>query len=933
MNCLIKILSVGLLCLGCTQTFAQSQGKVYVPDTTFKVFANSAEKKFGFSGGFNNPQFATADLNNDGKKDLVVYEKGSLQIKTFINYGSAGSPDYRYRPQYESNFPEKNGFRDVLGYMKLEDFNCDNVPDLFHRGFAGIAVYRGYYSNNELHFTYYKDLFYSPLTGNSQDFESGTFPPPGWRKTVGSTAWSRQTSGTNPSCIPKSGMAMARFNSANLAAGTTSLLISQRFRVSFNLGQEARVSFWIYRDNNFGSNGDSLSVYVSHDTTLATATYINRVARSTTINQPDTKAAAGWYQYTFPIPASITGDSLYLIFKGTSQGGNNIFLDNVYWITSPLNGDINAYVEPNGDIPGMADVDNDGDLDFLAYNIGGGLIGFYKNYRVEDGLPCDSIRVNLKDGCWGRTYQGFTMEQTLGVMCPTSQPPIPPAKVTHTGNTLCLLDYDGDDDYDYLNGGVSYSYIQFLHNGRVENNYPIDTMTAQDSTWQSSGHVFHMNQFPSAFWLDIDQDGKKDVILSPNAEGTSENYKCIAWYRNTGSSSSPVYTYQGDSLFVDQTIDQGAGSYPMIYDYNKDGKPDIFIGGDGFYQSSGSLRAKIAYYENTSTGTARSFTLQNNDFLGLDALNIRGAYPAVGDLDNDGKDDLVIGHTDGTLSFYKNIAANNAVQPQWQLTISVMKDVNSHNIDSAQNAAPFIYDINKDGKKDLILGGQPGWLYYYKNTGTPNQLSLQHQTSRLGQVKANPYNTFSAYSAPFIGKIDNSGNDYLMVGSYSGTISRYGGFQNGNVTTPYQRYDTAYSLINNNLGLWSSYRSVPAIADLDADGKYEMILGNSLGGVTIFRQALIVNSLPGVAAGDQGVEMYPNPAQNVVYVNWTADFATSGMINVDVFSVTGKKLLSRQAPATEHACELSLSQLASGTYICVVASGANKKTSKLIIMR
>lgn len=948
MNISKKLVLLLLVVLTTIKGFAQFQGLVYKQDTTTKAYAYNVEKKIAFSGGFNNPQFALGDLNNDGVQDLVIFEKGCSDIKTYINYGTSGNPDYRYRPHYAENFPKDiYGINSVTGYLKLIDYNCDGVPDLFHRGYAGISVYRGYYSNNELHFTYYKDLFYSPLTANSEDFEFTQFPPSQW--SINGTGWSRQTSGSSPAATPHSGSAMARFNSANMSAGSTSLLISKRFRISYNLGQAAKVSLWMYRDNNFSTVGDSLSIYINHNVSLTNATYINRIARSISINQPDTKPTSGWYQYTFPIPTSVIGDSLYLIFKGISGGGYNIFIDSVSWITSPLNGDINAYVEPNGDVPGIADVDGDGDLDFFAYYIGGGYINFYKNYRAEEGLPCDSIRINFKDGCWGKVYQGFTQTQTLGINCPLAQPLIPPpiinpnnpnsnfikplAKGTHTGNTLCLLDMDGDGDYDYLDGGVSYNSIQYLKNGRLEYNYPIDTMIVQDTAWQSSGHVYDTPQFPSAFWLDINQDGKNDILISPNAESASENYHCISYYKNDGTLSSPHYTYQSDSFLVDQTIDLGTGSYPMFYDYNKDGKPDLFIGADGYFQTNGSLKAQVAYYENTSTANNPSFTLVDNDFLGIKSLNIKGAYPAVGDLDNDGVDDMVVGHSDGTISFYHNAAISNNVTPQWVLTNMILNDVNNNPIDSAQNAAPFIYDIDKDGKKDLIIGTMSGKLYYYRNTGSTNQLKLSYVTNYLGHVKVDSVNLFSAFSTPFIGRIDNTPDDYLLVGSNSGTIYRYTGFQNGNISAPFQRMDSAYSNINFSLGAYSGYRSVPAVADIDGDGKFEMVIGGISGGIKIYKQDLIINSIDGTNSIENQISVYPNPAKNTVFVNWNKSFVENNSVDISIYSIVGKKVLTVHESGFPYYKELSVRNIPAGTYLGTISSGHHRNNFKLVIIK
>lgn len=921
-----------LICSLFVENRAQAQGAVYRPDTTWKVFNEAnQEKTLGFSGGFNNPQIGTGDINNDGKADLIVFEKGSLQIKTFLNTGTSGAPAYRYRPEFERNFPQKNGITTISSYLKVEDFNCDNIPDLLTRGLGGFSVYYGYYVQNQIHFNYIKDLYYTPLRKTDETFDATTFPPVFWKvKNPAGPGWSRISSGTNPTATPKAGAAMVMFQASAMTSGSTALLISKQIRVSPNLKSEGKISFWVYRSGTSGS--DSLAVYINNDTTLTNATWLGGVARNRSLNRPDTKPSDGWYQYTFDIPFQVTGNKLYFIFKGTGYGGANLYLDEVSWISSEPTGDINAYVDPGGDIPGVADVDHDGDLDFFSLNISGGLVNFYKNYQAEEGLPCDSIHINLKDACWGKVYQGSTPTQQLGITCNLAQPPIFPAKVTHTGNTMCVFDYDGDGDMDYLNGGVSYSNIQLLINGKADFNYIRDSMISQDIAWKAGGYAYNTLQFPAAFYVDYDQDGKKDILIAPSAEVASENYSCISYYRNTGTASVPDFTFQSDTLLVDQTIDLGTGSYPMIFDYNRDGKPDLFVGADGYFQNDGSFKAGIAYYENIGTGGNRAFKLVTLDFLNILSQATMGTYPAVGDLDNDGLEDLVVGHSDGTLSFYKNMAASASVMPQWQLTTAILKDASSVTIDSAKFAAPFIYDIDKDGYKDLLIGGLNGKVFFYKNAGLSNAVTLLYQTNKLGDMQADPWNNFSANAVPYVGKTDSTGTEYFVLGSNSGRIQRYTGFQNGNVTSPYQKIDTAYHQINFSLGLYSGFRATPTFGDLDGDGRYEMILGNRLGGVTVFGQ---VSSLgvddPAYAPGN--VKVHPNPAVNEIFVTWTSDFSHQQDVSISLRTISGQTVSSYLFTSGDLGARLETSGLAPGVYLCDVISGRNRSVQKVVILK
>src|SRR5271156_7211219 len=112
---------------------ANAQSVFYQRDSSVKVNAYGQERVLAWCGGFNNPQFAMGDLNNDGLQDIVVFENGN-SLRTFINMGTAGNPDYTYQPQYELNFPP------IFDYIVLADYNCDGIPDLFQQGIYGFAV-------------------------------------------------------------------------------------------------------------------------------------------------------------------------------------------------------------------------------------------------------------------------------------------------------------------------------------------------------------------------------------------------------------------------------------------------------------------------------------------------------------------------------------------------------------------------------------------------------------------------------------------------------------------------------------------------------------------------------------------------------------------------------------------------------------------------
>ena len=765
MRNLSRLLLSGLVML--LPLLLMGQTRIYYTDTTVKVFANGSEQTLAWCGGFNNSQFSMGDLNHDGLQDLVVFEPW-LGVMTFINRGSAGSPNYRYAPEYALNFPP------IYDYLILADYNCDGIADLFQQGSSGFSVYTGYYNaQNQLCFTYYRDLYY-------------------------------------------------------------------------------------YNDLN-------------------------------------------------------------------------------------THGPANAFNNP-GDIPAIVDVDNDGDLDFIAYNITGGYMNLYRNMRVELGLPCDSIHIDLKDECWGKVYQGFYRTHYLGETCDNSSLMRPATRTTHSGNTPCLFDWDMDGDYDYLDGSVSFNQMTFLKNGRIPYNPSgADTMVYQDTLWQTGGTEINIPIWPAAFNIDIDQDGKKDLIISPNGGTGAINYHNVWFYKNYTTPGAPNWQFQSDSFLADQSIDLGTAAYPTLFDFNKDGKPDMFIGSDGYSQTSGVLRSRISYYQNTSTPGNTSFTLQTTDLLGMSSYNFEGAAPAMGDIDNDGKADMVIGHADGSLTYFKNMAASDSVQPVWQLAQLQLTDMNGDTINVGDHAAPFIYDIDKDGKKDLVIGEANGFIQYYRNvTSTPGTIQLQLVNTRLGGVKADPHRNINTYSTPYFGRIDTTGIDYLIMGSNSGNIYEFTGFQTGDTTATYTMVDSQFSFIDSTYnayahlttvfyGLYDNLRAAPVVGDIAGDGNFEMLVGGIRGGVQLYKWGN--HSYVGTPILNETgkVLVYPNPANDVLNITWKDVLQPDVQINI--INMTGQQLYTTSVAASLVHTAINISSLPVGMYVCVLQSGVNRYYSKFTVVR
>ncbi|MFM6983102.1 MAG: T9SS type A sorting domain-containing protein [Chitinophagaceae bacterium] len=168
-----------------------------------------------------------------------------------------------------------------------------------------------------------------------EGFENTTFLPSGWSAvSTSTTLWSRRTTGTFPTCMPQGGIGMVRFSSRQQVAGTNQTIATPAIDYSVRGTNNAYISFWIFRDNG-SVNGDSISLYINSSNSLTGAAHFGSVARYTKMSVPDTVAANGWAKYTFNVPSTYTGGTYYILIKGISQNGFNMYLDEFEWNSFP----------------------------------------------------------------------------------------------------------------------------------------------------------------------------------------------------------------------------------------------------------------------------------------------------------------------------------------------------------------------------------------------------------------------------------------------------------------------------------------------------------------------------------------------------------------------------------------------------------------------
>jgi Secretion system C-terminal sorting domain/FG-GAP-like repeat len=112
-------------------TLAKAQFS-YTIDQTIPVEANGTILAMPWAGGLNAAQINTMDLNGDNKQDLVIFERTTNQVLTYLNQNN----QYVHAPSYESLFPAY-----INQWLLLRDFNCDGKKDLFTSDPFGLVAF------------------------------------------------------------------------------------------------------------------------------------------------------------------------------------------------------------------------------------------------------------------------------------------------------------------------------------------------------------------------------------------------------------------------------------------------------------------------------------------------------------------------------------------------------------------------------------------------------------------------------------------------------------------------------------------------------------------------------------------------------------------------------------------------------------------------
>lgn len=611
-------------------------------------------------GGFNNPQFSEVDWNNDGIKDIFVFDREGSVPMAFINKGAVNQADYHFGAEYVRDFPP------VRSWAMMRDFDCDGVMDLFAYSKipAGITVYKGQYYNDSIKFNLIEDFLEFPtLNGflvniyvSSEDF-------PAIDDIDGDGDLDILTFGVNGGWV-----SYYENQSQDMGYGCDSLI--------FELVDDCWGRFYESGVTN------ALTLSPDPDSCVGRETYIGQPSA------PDGGIHVGSTLMTLDMDAD--GDKEIALgdisFSNIVMGYNGGTPDTA-WITSQ------DATFPSDNLPidivvfpatFYLDANNDGVKDLIA-----------SPNRVNSSINHDNVWLYENLGAdnmpnFNHLKNDFLASRMIDLGSGSS-----PAFFDHNSDGLLDLVVG---TYGYYQLGGNYDSSIFLYENIGTNELPEYKLINTNYTNLPENHGLHGIDVTFG---DLDGDGDDDMVFG-------EEFGKLYYYENVDNGDGIANFQNFDTLEGDDgdgigQIDVGQHATPFLVDIDRDGLLDLVIG-----EKNGNLN----YWQNLGSATTPLFTKTDDFFGSIDCREF--GYPEgfcdVAVKEIDGEYVLFTGSESGNIRRYIHIEDSLAAGAPFQQVDSLY----GHIVQGRRTRITGD-DINGDGECDFFIGNQRGGLALYSN--------------------------------------------------------------------------------------------------------------------------------------------------------------------------------------------------------------------------
>ena len=261
------------------------------------------------------------------------------------------------------------------------------------------------------------------------------------------------------------------------------------------------------------------------------------------------------------------------------------------------------------------------------------------------------------------------------------------------------LDFDGKTDFIatpnlYARSDLSTNFLHsfWFYKNTGSNQLPVFTYVKNNFLQEG---MIEMGDFSAPAFTDIDQDGDEDLFIGKYVNDSFRG--SISFYENTGTVSTPSFKFITDD-FLGISLLSLYNIKPQFLDVDKNGGIDLAFTATSIQGGSTNLYYALSTSSHASTFGGQSLQSPNVT-IGLNE-NI-----TMADIDEDGKVDMLIGKSTGALEYWRNTGNN--------FSLSNNKFLGLGESVTRQNITAVVGDVDNDGRDDIVIGDQMGQLSVY----------------------------------------------------------------------------------------------------------------------------------------------------------------------------------------------------------------------------
>ncbi len=937
-----------------------------------------------FACGSNPFAVATADINGDGKPDMVSANFGDNNVSVFLNTTATGSTTPTFGAGTNFNLTG------APMYLTIGDVNGDGKPDIIIANSFNSAL------SVMINLTVAGST--TPVFTTSVDFPTGGKP-------VSITLQDINLDGKPDVALGDQDTAVSIFIN-NTITGDTTAAFSTPF--DFTAGQG--VFFADAADFNGDGKPDLVTVdfqstafVLINTTTPGSSTPSFTAATSfTTMDIPRGVAAGDFNGDGKPDFAVVNDDSMSVFLNTTTLGS-----------TTPTFSARSDFGTGTNSQPGevlVKDINCDGKPDVITVNFGSNSLSVFLNATLPGSsvpaflarsdfatlsFPENMSIADLNGDGRPDMLAANSASDSISVFINATSVGTSPASFTNTDfsmqagsspKSICVQDFNGDGKPDLASGNYNNSAVSVFLNTTTPGSISPTFTAAQDfSTGSSVSPV-------SAAAGDFNLDGKPDLAVV-NAE-PGGGY--ISILLNTTSPGALTPSFSSHTDFA-------TGNGPRmvsVADMNGDGLPDLI--------ASSGLSNFVSVYLNTTTPGASTPTFSaRTDF----ATGNEPQSLTIADFNGDGKNDIATANgISNSVSVFFNTTTPGATTPTFSGPTNFSGMGTCWGITSA--------DFNGDGKPDIAVteinvdsvsvllnsttpGASTPTFYTYRNfsTGTlayritsgdvngdgkPDLITANRNSNNISVLlnNTNPGTTIPGFLAKsdfangftsqpqdvFIGDFNGDGKpDFAAANSGTDNVSVFinradfplpvelASFialtQNQNVTlkwsTTQETNNKGFDIERNSFG--SGWKKIGFAAGQGTVNKTTAYSFNDNGlntGTYNYRLKqmdyngnyvyynLSNEVLIGVPGKFNLSQNYPNPFNPSTIINY--QLPANSFVSIKIFDLAGREvaqLINEMKPAGYYSMKFNGANLSSGIYFYRIEAGAFSEVKKMVLVK